>query len=335
MNALWQGLQEYFAWPWMLLVMPLPLLLRWLWPAMPDEEVPALRLPQAVSLSVVPGVSRMRHGVNAGLFIAWLLLCIAAARPQTLGPIQAPPQTGRDLMLAVDISGSMEQQDMRLGGRSVDRLTAAKAVLGDFLERRASDRVGLIVFGQRAYAIAPLTRDRESLRSQLRDVMVGMAGRETAIGDAIGLAIKRLRAQPAEHRVLILLTDGENTAGVLTPAKAAELARAENVRIHTIAFGGDGDTLSMWGISIALPGMQTGIDEASLQQVAELTGGQFFRARDASSLAGIYAEIDRLEPNSSEGQALRPRIEHYWRWLLAASLLAVLAGAFNHWRRRI
>lgn len=335
MNALWQGLQEYFAWPWMLLVMPLPLLLRWLWPAKPDEEVPALRLPQAVSLPVVPGVSRIRHGVNAGLFIAWLLLCIAAARPQTLGPIQAPPQTGRDLMLAVDISGSMEQQDMRLGGRSVDRLTAAKAVLGDFLERRASDRVGLIVFGQRAYAIAPLTRDRESLRSQLRDVMVGMAGRETAIGDAIGLAIKRLRAQPAEHRVLILLTDGENTAGVLTPAKAAELARVENVRIHTIAFGGDGDSLSMWGISIALPGMQTGIDEASLQQVAELTGGQFFRARDASSLAGIYAEIDRLEPNSSEGQALRPRIEHYWRWLLAASLMAVLAGAFSHWRRRI
>lgn len=334
MNALWQGLQEYFAWPWMLLVMPLPLLLRWLWPAKPDEEVPALRLPQAVSLPVVPGVSRMRHGVNAGLFIAWLLLCIAAARPQTLGPIQAPPQTGRDLMLAVDISGSMEQQDMRLGGRSVDRLTAAKAVLGDFLERRASDRVGLIVFGQRAYAIAPLTRDRESLRSQLRDVMVGMAGRETAIGDAIGLAIKRLRAQPAEHRVLILLTDGENTAGVLTPAKAAELARAENVRIHTIAFGGDGDTLSMWGISIALPGMQTGIDEASLQQVAELTGGQFFRARDASSLAGIYAEIDRLEPNSSEGQALRPRIEHYWRWLLAASLMAMLAAVFSDWRRR-
>lgn len=335
MNGIGQGLQEYFAWPWMLLAMPLPLLLRLLWPVRPDDGIPALRLPQAQTpLPVVPGVTQLRRGLGWLPLIAWLLLCIAAARPQTLGPIQAPPQTGRDLMLAVDISGSMEQPDMRLGGRSVDRLTAAKAVLDDFLERRASDRVGLIVFGQRAYAIAPLTRDRESVRSQLRDVMVGMAGRETAIGDAIGLAIKRLRAQPAEHRVLILLTDGENTAGVLTPAKAAELARAENVRIHTIAFGGDGDVLSMFGISIPLPGIQAGIDEASLRQVAELTGGQFFRAADANSLAGIYAEIDRLEPNSSEGQALRPRIEHYWRWLLAALLTAVLAGLFGQWRRR-
>ncbi|MDO4708659.1 MAG: VWA domain-containing protein [Pseudomonadota bacterium] len=334
MTAIWQSLLQYFAWPWMLLLMPLPLLLRRLWPARPDEALPALRWPQAAQLPVVPGVSKMRPGFNGLAAIAWLLLCIAAARPQTLGPLQAPPQTGRDLMLAVDISGSMAQQDMRLGGRAVDRLTAAKAVLEDFLERRASDRVGLIVFGQRAYAIAPLTRDRESVRSQLREAMVGMAGRETAIGDAIGLAIKRLHAQPAEQRVLIVLTDGENTAGVLTPAKAAELARAENVRIHTIAFGGDGDTLSVLGIAISLPGMQAGIDEASLQQVAALTGGQFFRARDAKSLAGIYAEIDRLEPSSSEGQALRPRIEHYWRWLLAASLMAMLGGVSGQWRRR-
>ncbi|PJK13011.1 hypothetical protein CO614_02920 [Lysobacteraceae bacterium NML120232] len=335
MNGLWQSLQEYFAWPWMLLAMPLPWLLRWLWPAKPDEDIPALRLPQSdARLPVVPGLASIRRGGNGLALIAWLLLCIAAARPQTLGPVQAPPQTGRDLMLAVDISGSMEQQDMRLGGRVVDRLTAAKAVLGDFLDRRSSDRVGLIVFGQRAYAIAPLTRDRESVRSQLRDAMVGMAGRETAIGDAIGLAIKRLRAQPAEHRVLILLTDGENTAGVLTPAKAATLAKAENVRIHTIAFGAEDQMLSMFGIAIPLPGMQAGIDEESLRQVAEQTGGQFFRAQDAHSLAGIYAEIDRLEPSSSEGQALRPRIEHYWRWLLAACWVALLAGGLRYWRRR-
>ena len=334
MSALWTAWLEHFAWPWMLAALPLPWLAWWWLPAQ-RVSAPALKMPEAEArLHVVPGRAGPARAPGFPWlgWLAWALLCVAAARPQGIGPVQAPPQSGRDLMLAVDLSGSMDAPDMELGGRMVDRLTAAKAVLSDFLDRRASDRVGLILFGKRAYAVSPLTLDRESVRRQLRDAMVGMAGRETAIGDAIGLAVKRLRTQPAEHRVLILLTDGENTAGTLTPRKAAELARIERVRIHTIAFGGEGDALSMFGMQIPVPGMASGMDEDSLRQIAADTGGRFFRARDTRSLAGIYAQIDRLEPVARDGRAVRPRIEHYWTWLLAA--LAVAALGWLHALRR-
>ena len=212
---------------------------------------------------------------------------------------------------------------MELGGNVVDRLTAAKAVLADFLDRRVGDRVGLLVFGQRAYALTPLTLDRDSVRDQLRDSVAGLAGRETAIGDAIGLAVKRLRDQPEGQRVLILLTDGVNTAGVLEPLKAAELAKSEGVRIHTIAFGGSGGAISMFGMTLPMPGGEDEIDEATLKQIASQTGGQSFRARDTEELAGIYAELDRIEPVKQEGQRVRPRIERYY-WPLAVSLIVAL-----------
>jgi Ca-activated chloride channel family protein len=246
--------------------------------------------------------ARLRgSGTNPLIALAWILLCLAAARPQQFGEAVQPPQVGRDLMLALDLSGSMSEPDMELGGRPVDRLTAAKAVLADFLDRRAGDRVGLLVFGRRAYALTPLTLDRDSVREQLDDSVVGLAGQETAIGDAIGLAVKRLRTQPAEQRVLIVLTDGVNTAGVLDPRKAAELARGEHVRVHAIAFGGEG-SLSVFGFKLPLPGAGDEIDEATLRMVAKQTGGRFFRARDTAELAGIYAEIDRLEPIRRPGK---------------------------------
>jgi Ca-activated chloride channel family protein len=228
-------------------------------------------------------------------------------------------------MLAVDLSGSMSEPDMELGGNVVDRLTAAKAVLADFLDRRVGDRVGLLVFGQRAYALTPLTLDRDSVRDQLRDSVAGLAGRETAIGDAIGLAVKRLRDQPKGQRVLILLTDGVNTAGVLDPLKAAELAKAEGVRIHTIAFGGSGGGFSIFGLTVPMPGAEEEIDEATLKKIAQETGGQSFRARDTEQLAGIYAELDRIEPVKQEGARVRPRVERYAWPLVAALLVSLLA----------
>jgi len=242
-----------------------------------------------------------------------------------------PPQAGRDLMLAVDLSGSMSEEDMELGGRPVDRLTAAKAVLADFLDRRGGDRVGLLVFGQRAYALTPLTLDLTSVRQQLDDSVVGLAGRETALGDALALAVKRLQSQPADQRVVILLTDGVNTAGVLDPRKASELARDAKVRVHTIAFGGEGG-VSVFGFRLALPGGGEQVDEAGLQRIAQDTGGRFFRARDTESLAGIYAEIDRLEPVKRPGQAVRPRIERY-PWPLGIALALALLAALPAWRR--
>jgi Ca-activated chloride channel family protein len=318
---------ERFAWPWLLLAIPLPWLVHALLPARRGSG-PALRVPWNERLQRIANagtIAATPRGFPWLAFLAWCLLCGAAARPQQLGPAIAPPQVGRDLMLAVDLSASMGEEDMELGGRIVDRLTAAKAVLADFLDRRVGDRVGLVVFGERAYALTPLTLDRDSVREQIRGSVVGLAGRATAIGDAIALATKRLQKQPADQRVLILLTDGVNTAGTLDPQKAAQIARDNGVRIHTIAFGGEGGALSVFGFQLPMGGDE--VDEAALQRIAALTGGRFFRARDTDALAGIYAEIDKLEPIQRQGQTVRPKIERYplpLGWALAIGLLALL-----------
>ncbi|WP_240126844.1 vWA domain-containing protein [Thermomonas alba] len=321
-----------FAWPWLLLAAPLPLLARLLWPPRAATGA-ALRVPWGARLGrIAAGVSAVRSA-RAALWLAWLawvLLCVAAARPQQWGPPVLPPQRARGMMVALDLSGSMGEQDMQLGGQQVDRLTAARAVLADFLHRRSGDRVGLIVFGDRAYVLAPLTADLASVRQQLGDAVLGLAGRGTALGDAIALAVKRLQQVPAAERVLIVLTDGVNTAGVLEPEKAARIARDAGVRIHTIAFGGDGDTLSVFGIRLPL-GAGDDVDEAGLARIARLTGGHFFRARATDELAGIYAQIDRLEPVAQAGQAVRPRIERY-PLPLAAALGVGLLAVF--WARR-
>ncbi|MEN4905115.1 VWA domain-containing protein [Luteimonas sp. TWI1437] len=315
------GLLSAFAWPWMLLALPLPWALRRWWPPVRSEG-DALRVPY-VGLDAIAAPTAGRGGARASwlLWAAWALLCIAAARPQGVGPPEHPPRTARDLMLAVDLSGSMSEEDMVIGRRAVDRLTAAKAVIADFLERRAGDRIGLIVFGQRAYAVTPMTFDRDSVRQQLDRTVVGLAGRETAIGDAIALAVRRLQDGEGD-RVLVLLTDGVSNAGALSPQKAAELARDAGLRVHTIAFGSDEDGLQMLGFRLP-GGGEPAIDEAALQAIAETTGGRAFRARDTESLAGIYAEIDRLEPVETPGPALRARVERY-PWPLAAGCVLLM-----------
>ena len=326
-----EALRSLFAWPWLLLALPLPWLMRRLWPAAPSAA-PALRVPYGERLDTIGGRSARARPQGLGLlpWFAWALLCVAAARPQQLGDIVQPPQAGRDLMLAVDLSGSMDERDIELEGRVVPRLTAAKAVIADFLERRSGDRVGLVVFGERAYALTPLTRDLQTVQEQLDGTVTGLAGRATAIGDAIGLATKRLQQQPAEQRVLILLTDGVNTAGALAPDKAAQIARDAGVRIHTVAFGGYGAGLSVFGVPIRRQSSSDITDEAGLKRIAELTGGRAYVARDVDQLVGIYAEIDRLEPVQRPGQRLRPRIERY-AWPLSASLLLALLVL---WQRR-
>lgn len=307
---------DQFAWPWALWLCALPLLLL-LWPAVPQQGA-ALRVPWLPAMPAGSG-RWQRNGWSRGcLYLAWLLLCVALARPQQLGPPQQPPMQARQMMLALDLSGSMSEADMRLGGRPAERIMVARAVLDDFLSRRAGDQVGLVVFGQQAYVMTPITRDLDSVRAQLADAMVGLAGQETAIGDAVTLAVKRLREQKAGERVLILLTDGVNTAGVIDPLKAAELAARDRVRIHTIAFGGDGQRI----FGIRLPA-SSNLDEDSLRELAKLTGGQFFRARNSDELAGIYARIDALEPVEVAAAVQRLRLERYAPWL-GMALLALL-----------
>ncbi|MBW8851394.1 MAG: VWA domain-containing protein [Xanthomonadales bacterium] len=322
------ALLQLFAWPGWLLALPLPWLVRWLLPPAGGQAT-ALRVPWGERLIAVGGNAGPARTRPIGLLplLAWSLLCVAAARPQQLGEIVQPPQTSRSLMLALDLSGSMDERDIELNGRAVSRLTAAKAVIADFLERRHGDRVGLIVFGDRAYALTPLTRDLDTVQEQLDGTVAGLAGRATAIGDAIALGTKRLQAQPAEQRLLILLTDGISNAGALDPPKAAAIARDAGVRIHTIAFGGYGAGLSVFGVPIRMPGGADTTDEEGLRRIAELTGGRAYVARDADQLKGIYAEIDRLEPVKLPGQRLRPKIERY-PWPLggaiACALLALL-----------
>ena len=328
--AEWLGI-DGFAWPWLLLAILLPWLVHAILPPR-ASRLPALRVPWGERLRRVASGGVLQASSRGfpwlGL-LAWCLLCVAAARPQQLGPPIAPPQVGRDMMLAVDLSASMGEQDMELGGRLVDRLTAAKAVLADFLDRRIGDRIGLVVFGDRAFALTPLTLDRDSVRQQLEASVVGLAGRATALGDAIALSTKRLQQQNTEQRVLIVLTDGVNTAGVLEPAKAAQIARDAGVRIHAIAFGGEGGGgLSLFGLRLPTGGDE--VDEAGLQEIAQLTGGRFFRARDTEALAGIYAEIDALEPVQRQGQVVRPKIERY-PWPLG---LALAVGALALLLRR-
>lgn len=320
-----------FAWPWLLPAALLPLLVRAL-PAAKPASGPALRVPWTQALQDIAAAGTglaLPRRFPWLLLCAWVLLSVAAARPQALGPALAPPQAGRDLLLALDLSASMGEEDMVLGGRDVDRLTAAKAVLADFIDRRGGDRLGLIVFGDRAYALTPLTLDRDSVRQQLQDTQLGLAGRATALGDAIGLATKRLALQPANRRVLILLTDGVSNAGNLDPQQATRIARDAGVRIYTIAFGGDERSVSLFGFKLPLGGAAE-MDEAGLRQIAQTTGGQFYRARDTEELAKIYAQIDRMEPVQRQAQLLRTRIELF-PWPLAGALGF---GLLALWRRR-
>jgi Ca-activated chloride channel family protein len=326
-----------FAWPWLFAVLPLPLLVAWLMPRAPEAPGTALRVPFYAALSGVAAgrrsaASRPRLLLAA---LAWVLLVFAAARPQFVGNPVRLPVTGRDLLLAVDVSGSMETEDMQLGRQVTDRLTAVKAVAGDFIEQRKGDRLGLILFGDQAYLQTPLTFDRKTVHTLLNEAAIGLAGKSTAIGDAIGLAVKRLRERPAENRVLILLTDGANTSGGVEPLKAADLAAREGVRIYTIGVGADEMLVQGFFGTQRVP--STELDEATLTAIAQKTGGQYFRARDIGSLQKIYALLNRLEPVSRDEETFRPVHELYpWPLSGALFLTALLAlGAAGLQRRAV
>jgi len=324
-----------FAWPWLWLLAPLPWLLRQLLPVA-DSGQAALRVDFLGELQHLGGRST-RPGSLTGVrrllpfLLGWLLILAAAARPQWVGPPQPLDVSGRDLLLAVDVSGSMDTPDMQLGDENVSRLTLVKQLLGRFIDSRQGDRVGLILFGSQAYLQAPLTADRRTVHALLEEAQIGLAGRNTAVGDAVGLAVKHLRKRPDNSRTLILVTDGASNGGVVTPEVAATLAASERVRVYTLGIGAQPDTLAGGPTS-------SDLDEPMLRHLADVTHGAYFRVRSSAELAAVSRQLDRLEPIRQQPDQIRPTRELY-PWPLALALLLGLALTCarlplpEHWRR--
>ena len=323
-----------FVWPWFYLILPLPFLYRKLRRSA-NSESPYLE--STILLSIAETQNRLVSSTSQRrllillLIIAWLSLVTAIARPVNIGDPVALPTTGRDILLAVDISGSMEREDMIINGRQVNRLYAVKSVVSEFVNTREGDRLGLILFGERAYLQTPLTFDTKTLRDLLIEAQIGFAGNGTAIGDAIGLSVKTLKERPDSNRVLILLTDGSNTAGVLSPSEASDIAKKAKVKIYTIGIG-DGRQRNQGLFGQTLVNQNNDLDERTLTAIADLTGGKYFRARDPRELRSIYDQLNKLEPIDQDEELLRP-ITSLFHWPLAlfltCSLLIILIRLFS------
>ncbi len=318
-----------FAWPCVFLFLPLPFLIyRFCKPAHTIE--PALQVPffnQIESLTTTHATSN-RSVKLALLIIIWLLCVFASARPQWIGDAAQIPVTGRDLILAVDVSGSMKAKDMTVAGEKVNRLVAVKIIGEGFIEERKGDRLGLVLFGSQAYLQAPLSFDTDTINILLQESSIGIAGEKTAIGDAIALSIKRLIGNSEEHnlshKVLILMTDGANTSGSINPLEAARLAAQVNLKIYTIGIGAESMVVDrFFGQQVVNPSSE--LDVNALTQIAELTGGKFFRAKDTQGLAEIYRQIDQLEPINEDDRYLRP-VDELFHWFLLLALVMLMMG---------
>jgi len=323
-----------FEWLWLILALPVPIIIRYLFSGVTKSQQAALQIPfsqeyKSTAHSVV-SVSISSPLYRILMTLIWVSLIISSMRPQWLGDAIELPVSGRDIMMAVDLSGSMETADFELNGNMVDRLTAIKHVASQFIQRRVGDRIGLILFGTQAYLQVPLTFDRDTVTQLLNESALGLAGDKTAIGDAIGLAVKRLSKQSVESRVLILLTDGANTAGELTPIKSADLAAARKLKIYTIGVGADKLTVrSLFGNRTINP--SSSLDEKTLTKIAESTGGKYYRAKNTVALQKIYAILDELEPIEKDKQTFRPMMELFM-WPLAASFILAMLLMFLQYR---
>lgn len=325
-----------FACPWAFLLLPLPYLAHRLLPPALAEQEAALWVPSLQPFADNRHQRSRRRWpwwLLLPMLLCWLLLVVATAQPQWLGEPLEFPISGRDLVLAVDLSGSMQTKDFVLAGETVDRLTALKSVATEFIRRRQGDRLGLILFADQAYVQTPLTFDRQTVEQLLSEAVLGLAGEKTAIGDAIGLAVKRLQGATDKERILILLTDGANTAGQVNPVKAAELAAEQGLKIYTIGIGADEMMVNSFFFSRRV-NPSADLDEKSLQAIAQQTGGRYFRARDTRELEEIYAMLDKLEPVEKDQEVFRP-ITALYPWPLGLALFgALLLALIDQGRQR-
>lgn len=316
-----------FIWPWMLAFLPLPWLIRALFKAQKQQQSPLLaptivsRIEHQIAKEPILEARHSKYRIPFGFTLLWLLLILASMRPVWYLDETPFNVSGKEMMLAVDLSGSMRKADMLLHGQASDRLSAVKSVVTNFIDRRTGDRMGLIVFGSQAFLQSPLSYDLNTVKNLLLESEIGMAGNNTAIGDAIGLSLKHLRQQNQTHAVLILLTDGSNTGGV-DPIDAAEMAKQMGVKIYTIGVGQASAGNGITSLS------RTDMDVFTLKKIAELTGGYFFRANNTPELEQIYQQIAQLEAVEHQVFSYRLRSELY-SWPLGAALLLSFWLAFR------
>lgn len=309
------------ALPWVLILLPLPALIWFMVPRASIQLPASLKVPfYKAMVGIIDNEKRhaTKHTQINLLFLIWVLLTFALAGPRWVGEPQPLARDGYNIMLALDISGSMELSDMMLHGRPATRLAVVKRAAEQFVQDRAGDKIGLILFGSHAYLQTPMTYDRHSVFMRIEDATVGLAGKTTSIGDALGLAVKRLQNVPAKGRMIILLTDGVNNSGVLPPLKAAELARADDIKVYTIGLGAEVDPQATGGLFLNM-NVTADLDEETLKEVAKMTGGQYFRATDMQSLQMIYKNINEMESITQEAATIRPQHDYY-PWPLAIAL---------------
>lgn len=324
------------AYPWVLIALVLPFILRYILPKKQAEELSsALKVPFFNQLAITFAKVNISRGSLSYLkylvIIIWVLLVISGSGIQWLGKPLPIQQSGRDLMMAIDLSGSMQTPDMMVGGRALTRIEVVKKAASEFINNRTGDRLGLILFGTRAYLQTPLTFDRQTVAQMLDDATIGIAGEQTAIGDAIGLAIKQIMDYPGDSKAIVLLTDGSSNSGVLAPLDAANLAKKENIKIYTIGLGaGEMTVQTMFGPRTV--NTSEDLDTDSLKQIADITGGQFFRADDGKSLNDIYHTINKLEPIKADNIIIRP-VTPLYPWSLSLALaLSFLLVILKTWR---